>query len=150
LRPTYETEDDLQRESEVIKKIESAWKCQAVKLSIKYSLDYGLKRADKVVAFCEIKTRNYTMESIGKMGGYLLSLGKWTAAKQLSDATKLPFFLIAKTLDGVYYAQFNSQINDSFSIDDVLFRGRTDRNDWQDIEPCVLLNVSRFNKLQEQ
>ena len=44
MRPTYETEEDLQRESLVIKQVESAWKCQAVKLSVKYSLDYALKR----------------------------------------------------------------------------------------------------------
>jgi len=27
-------------------------------------------------------------------------------------------------------------------------RGRTDRGDWQDIEPCVLLNTNRFKQLE--
>ena len=141
MRPTYETEEDLQRESLVIKQVESAWKCQAVKLSVKYSLDYALKRGDAVMAFCEIKTRNYTMADITKMGGYLLSLGKWTAAKQLSDSTTLPFMLVVQALDGVYHSK------NPFTPKGVLFRGRTDRNDWQDVEPCVVLDTKNFVRL---
>ena len=143
MRPIYETDADLDRESDVIDVVEKAWNCTAAKLPIRYHLDYVLKRGDKAVALCEIKTRNYTMQKIGEMGGYLMSIGKWDAAKRLSDATLLPFILIAKTLDGVYYSSFQ----DEFKPDDVLVRGRTDRNDWQDIEPCVLLDVSRFKKL---
>jgi len=29
----------------------------------------------------------------------------------------------------------------------VLVRGRKDRDDWQDIEPCVLLDVNKFKKI---
>ena len=146
MRVTYETEEDLQRESLVIKQVEAAWQCQAVKLSVKYSLDYALKRGDKVLSFCEVKTRNYTMADITKMGGYLLSLGKWTAAKQLSDSTTLPFMLVVKTLDGLYYCKFGTYPK-SFIPKEVLFRGRTDRDDWQDVEPCVLLDTQDFMRL---
>lgn len=141
MRATYETEEDLQRESLVIKQVEAAWQCQAVKLSVKYSLDYALKRGDSMMAFCEIKTRNYSMTDIGKMGGYLLSLGKWMAAKQLSESTNLPFMLVVQTLDAVYYSK------NPFNHKKVLFRGRTDRNDWQDVEPCVLLDTENFVRL---
>ena len=144
MRPIYETDADLDRESGVIDVVEKAWNCTAAKLPIRYHLDYVLKRGDKAVALCEIKTRNYTMQKIGEMGGYLMSIGKWDAAKRLSDAPLLPFIRIAKTLDGVYYSSFQ----DEFKPDDVLVRGRTDRNDWQDIEPCVLLDVGRFKKIQ--
>ena len=143
MRQMYESSDDLERESSVIAKVETAWKCKAVKLSIKYSLDYVLVRGDKALAFCEVKTRNYTMAQIDQFGGYLLSLGKWMAAKQISDSCGLPFFLIVQTTDGIYYADFHSD----FGLPDgVLVRGRTDRDDWQDVEPCVLLNVNRFKK----
>ena len=94
-----------------------------------------------MMAFCEIKTRNYTMADITKMGGYLLSLGKWTAAKQLSDSTTLPFMLVVQALDGVYHSK------NPFTPKGVLFRGRTDRNDWQDVEPCVLLDTKNFVRL---
>jgi len=28
-----------------------------------------------------------------------------------------------------------------------VIKGRKDRNDWQDIEPCVLLNTNGFKRL---
>jgi len=144
-RPLYETDADLARESEVVEVIEKAWKCTMSKLPIRYHLDYVFKRGDTALGFCEIKTRNYTMQKIGEMGGYLMSIGKWSSAKQLSDASGLPFVLIAKTLDGVYYSSFQ----DDFKPDNVLVRGRTDRDDWQDIEPFVLINANRFKKLKD-
>jgi len=144
MRDLYESEDDLARESKVIALIEFAWKCKAVKLSIKYSLDYVLTRSDKALAFCEVKTRNYTMAEIDQFGGYLLSLGKWMAAKQISESSDLPFFLVVKTTDAVYYAEFRTGF---FHPNDVLVRGRKDRDDWQDIEPCVLLDVNKFKKI---
>jgi hypothetical protein len=145
MRPLYESDADLAREGGVVELIERAWNCTMTKLPIRYHLDYVFKRSDKAIGFCEIKTRNYTMDRIGEMGGYLMSIGKWSSAKQLSDASGLPFVLIAKTLDGVYYATFKEE----FKPDDVLVRGRTDRDDWQDIEPCVLINVNRFKKLKD-
>jgi hypothetical protein len=83
------------------------------------------------------------MAKIGQFGGYLLSLGKWMAAKQISESSDLPFFLVVKTTDAVYYAEFRTGF---FQPDDVLVRGRKDRDDWQDIEPCVLLDVNKFKK----
>lgn len=143
MRPMYETKVDLDNEQTAIKVAEKKWQCEMAKLPIRYHLDFVAKRGDKAVAFCEVKTRNYTMEKIGQMGGYLMSIGKWSAAKQLHDATGLPFILIVRTIDGIWYSSFKE-----FTPDDVLVRGRTDRNDWQDIEPCVLLDVSKFTKLE--
>ncbi len=144
MRPLYETEADLEREAEVASLIERRWNCKLVKMPIRYHLDFVAIRGDKVVAFCEVKTRNYTMEQITNFGGYLMSVGKWTNAHALNTSTGIPFVLIVKTSDGVYYASFDAT---NFKPDDVLTRGRKDRNDWQDIEPCVLLNTKQFKEL---
>lgn len=144
MRPLYETEGDLERESEVAALIEGRWNCKLMKMPIRYHLDFAAVRGDKVVAFCEVKTRNYTMEQIDKFGGYLMSIGKWANARALNASTNLPFILIVKASDAVYYASFDSG---NFTPDEVLMRGRKDRNDWQDIEPCVLLNTKRFKEL---
>ena len=138
-RPIYETDDDLQNEKGVASSLEKKWDCKFVKLPIRYHLDFVLTRGDKAVAYAEVKSRNYSMHDIGKMGGYLMSIGKWSAAKQLCEASSLPFVLLVRALDGLYFARFTE-----FAPDDVLVRGRTDRGDWQDIEPCVLLNTQRF------
>ena len=143
MRPTYESEEDLEREGGVAAIIEKLWDCKLAKLPISYHLDFAVTRAAKCVAFCEVKTRNYSMQDIDKMGGYLLSLKKWTAARDLCLGSKVPFILVVKTLDGVYYAAFSTD----FLPDDLLVRGRKDRGDWQDIEPCVLLHTKRFTQI---
>ena len=143
MRPLYETDADLEREGSVVGALEKLWDCEMVKLPIRYHLDYVAKRGDKAVAFCEIKSRNYTMQKIDQLGGYLMSIGKWSSAECLHRASGLPFILVVQALDGIYYASFTE-----FTPDDVLVRGRTDRNDWQDIEPCVVLNTNKFRKLK--
>jgi hypothetical protein len=138
----YESDNDLKSESGVVETLCTQWRCEYSKLPIRYHLDYVLRRKDKAVAFCEVKSRSYTMSEIDSMGGYLMSVGKWMAGKSMSEATGLPFILAVKTTDGIWYGKFTE-----FKPDDVLVRGRTDRNDWQDIEPCVLLNCNRFVKI---
>lgn len=142
MRPLYETQEDLNREDRFARVLENLWKCKFVKLPIKYHIDYVLTRNDLAVAFCEIKTRNYTWDEIDKMGGYLISIDKWSSAECLHRISRLPFLLVVKASDGLYY----SSVID-FKPDSVLVRGRTDRNDWQDIEPCVLLKTNRFTRL---
>jgi hypothetical protein len=108
-------------------------------------LDYAFTRKNRVVAFCEIKVRNYSMQQIQQFGGYLLSVDKWLAAKSLSQVTKTPFVLVVQTNGGLYYSSFK----DEFLHDGVTLGGRTDRSDWQDVEPCVLLNIKRFQQIPE-
>ena len=142
MRPLYETSADLDNEDSISKMLSHHWNCEFVKLPLRYHLDFVVTRNDKAVGFAEFKTRNYSMADINKMGGYLLSIGKWSAAKQLCEASQLPFALVVKTLDGLYCSTFTE-----FKPDDVLVRGRTDRSDWQDIEPCVLLITQRFKRI---
>lgn len=143
MRPLYESDADLDNEASIAQMLCRQWDCKFVKLPLRYHLDFVVTRGDKAVAFAEFKTRNYTMEQINKMGGYLLSIGKWAAAIQLCEASQLPFVLVVKTIDGLYCSTFTE-----FKPDDVLVRGRTDRNDWQDMEPCVLLNTQRFKRIE--
>ena len=143
MRQLYESPKDLNNESHIASLLEQKWGCEFAKLPISYRLDFVVTRDGKAVAFAEFKTRNYSMEDINKMGGYLLSIGKWSAAIQLCEASQLPFVLVVKTLDGLYCSTFTE-----FKPDDVLVRGRTDRSDWQDIEPCVLLNTQRFKRIE--
>ena len=142
MRPLYETDSDLNKESKIARFLEVAWGCSFKKLPIRYALDFALTVDDTVKAFCEIKTRNYSMKEIQSMGGYMLSIGKWMAAKQLSEASGLPFVLIVCTTDALYQGRFVS-----FKPDSVSLKGRKDRNDWQDIEPCILLNANQFKRI---
>jgi hypothetical protein len=142
MRLLYETQEDLDSEMGVAMHLSKTWKCEMSKLPIRYHLDFVAKRGKIAVAFCEIKVRSYSMNKIGNMGGYMLSLGKWSSAKQMCEASGLPFILVVKTTDGIWYVTI-----ESFKPDSVIVNGRSDRGDWQDIEPCVLINHSRFKKL---
>ena len=147
-RPIYETSADLVRETDIISIVEQAWNCKATKLAIKYHLDYVFTRKNKAFGFCEIKTRTSTMDHIDNLGGYMLSLDKWMAAIRMSHATDLPFVLIVKTTDDLYYSMFGKNKH-PFETDDVRIMGRVDRNDWQDIEPCVVIRTDKFKKLKD-
>jgi hypothetical protein len=75
---------------------------------------------------------------------FFISLGKFMAAKALVEFTKLPFFLVLNTIDGIYYRKFTDFDNLKFVVN-----GRKDRNDWQDIEPMVLLDTDTFIKIND-
>lgn len=141
MRPTYETKEHLEAEAKTAEILSQAWRCEFHKMPIRYNLDFVAKRGDVALSFCEFKTRNYSMQEIGDMGGYLLSIGKWAAAKSICEASGLPFTLVVTTTDGIWF-----YVVDNFKPDSVLVRGRKDRDDWQDVEPCVLLKTSRFTK----
>lgn len=142
MRPLYETWQNLISEQDVATRLESEWTCKMDKLPIRYHLDFVARRGKNVVAFCEIKVRNYSMDKIESMGGYMLSLGKWSAAKKLCEASCLPFILVVKTTDGIWFSS-----TEEFKPDCVIVGGRQDRGDWQDIEPCVLIRKSKFKKI---
>jgi hypothetical protein len=145
-RPLYETQTNLDNEQGVAAVIARRWNCVLVKLPIKYSLDFALTRQNKVVSFCEFKNRNYTMQQIANMGGYTLGLNKWLNAQILCKSIGVPFVLVVQTIDKkIWYSIFK----DDFLNMPTYIKGRTDRNDWQDIEPCVMLDVSAFTLLQE-
>lgn len=134
MRPLYESDNDLQNEKQIIKLLSHKWGCSFYKLPIRYHLDYAATRNKEVVAYVEVKARNYSMQQIDSMGGYMLSVGKIVAAKNMW----LPSIVVVKLIDGIYQCR----------IDEGLFpvhiMGRTDRGDNQDVEPCVLIPSTKF------
>lgn len=138
-RPIYETQADLNNESAIISRLSSAWNTSFHKLPIRYHLDYAATKNGKVVGYLEIKVRKYTMAQIDKWGGYMLSIGKLQAAKQMCEISSSSFCLVVQCTDGLYWMTIKD-----FSEFPVVITGRTDRGDAQDIEPCVLIPGARF------
>ena len=142
-RPLYENLTNLANEREVALYLEEIWKCEAVKLPIKYGLDYSFRRNNTLFGFCEIKCLNYELSQFDRMsGGYFISLNKFMSAKSLVEFTSLPFFLILDLPDGIWFRQFVKFDNLKFVVN-----GRKDRDDWQDVEPMVLLETNLFKKI---
>lgn len=144
-RKLYESPENLDKERAVALFLEDKWKCETVKMPIKYGLDFTFRRNKSLIGFGEIKCLNYKLSDFDRMsGGYFISLGKFMSAKSLVEFTKLPFFLVLNTLDGIYYRKFTNFDGLNFTAN-----GRKDRNDWQDMEPMVLLETALFTKITE-
>ena len=107
-----------------------------------YKIDFVAVRNSRLVAFVEVKQRNYTMSEIERMGGYMIALTKWMNAKQVYDTTGLKFVLAVGTQDGIWVATISD-----FFAENLVYGGRTDRGDSQDMEPCVLVSVDKFKKI---
>lgn len=120
--------------------VSSAWRCEFAKLPIKYQLDYALTRHKKIVALAEIKCRRYSSSSIRSLGGYMLSAHKWVAAQSLSQHCGVPFLIILRLTDGIFFAKPNKPSG-------LILGGRTDRGDLDDVEPCVLIDMDKFKPL---
>jgi len=142
VRPLYESEADLSREAKVMERLSKLWRCSFHKLPIRYHFDYAAVRNKRVVGYVEVKVRNYSMEQIDRMGGYMLSLGKMQAGQSLSSLSKVPICLVVQCTDATYWLAVKD-----FSEFPVTITGRTDRGDAQDVEPCVLIPKARFKIL---
>ena len=134
MRPTYETQGDVDNEREVMRLLCAKWQCQFAKLPKKYALDYVLIRHDEVKAFAEVKCRT---NPVGAYPTYMLALQKVIAAKELTRSTGKPSMLIVRWSDAIGYTHLAGDYK-------VRVGGRVDRGDWQDVEPVVDISLDDF------
>jgi hypothetical protein len=137
MRTTYETIDDLRNERSVIEEFCNSFHYGYAKMPKQYHLDYCVTKQDKVVGFCEVKVRKNNHNQYNTL---LLSLSKVSAAKGLKEASGIKSILLVKWKDKLGYTYFRNDWP-------VMVGGRTDRNDWQDIEPVVHIPISEFKFL---
>ena len=143
MRPIYETAQDLKNESEVAAYLSSAWGCNFVKLKISYGIDFAIMKNGAIVATAEIKCRNYDRAAIDRFGGLMLSASKAHRAAEWLTNHGAPFVLAAKLTDGLFVATI-----EDWTAYELKFTGRTDRGDWQDVEPCCIIPMSEFKKME--
>jgi hypothetical protein len=141
-RPFYESESDRSNEAQVAALISEAWRCEVVKIKRAYVVDYALMTDRRCRALCEIKVRSYSMEALARMGGFMLSLHKYTHARALAAAARVLFVIVVHADDEVWWHGADGQ------HDGVTIGGRMDRNDAQDIEPVVMLRPERFQRIR--
>jgi hypothetical protein len=145
MRPLYESEGDRTVEREAIEKIASAWGLSFAKMKISNVVDFALLNGKKVVAVAEVKGRNYSSVDIERFGGLILSAGKMLAAQGWVNLLRVPFVLVVKLTDGLFYMVFEPDTDwPELSVE---MAGRKDRNDWQDIEPCCLIPMNLFKRI---
>lgn len=144
IRPLYETDTDIQNERSVVEAICGAWGLSARKMKIACMIDYALIRDEKVVAVMEIKCRKYAADEIDRMGGLIMSAMKMQAGRLWRDIHGVVFMLAIRLTDGLYI--WISKPGDEWPVMELAYKGRTDRGDWQDVEPCCMLPMDMFSR----
>jgi hypothetical protein len=134
MRPMYETARSLGDEQAVLSRLESAWGCVGKKLPIHYQVDFALCVEGEIKAWVEVKCRDK------KYPEMWLSLHKVMAGVSLNKTTSLPFILVYGFGEEIYWMTVET-------IPEITMGGRTDRGDWQDIEPMAVFELSKFKRL---
>lgn len=136
-RRLYETPENLREEGRVIERLCEKWRCAWKKLPVAYRVDFALTSFDsEVKAWLEIKCRS------SKYAEMHISLHKVMAGLELSRVTGLPFFLAYAFGDEIYWRRITLDTH----LKTIMW-GRTDRDDWQDIEPTVVFALESFKAL---
>jgi hypothetical protein len=147
MRPQYEKPSDLAAEKAMIAEAFPNVNVVAHKLPQSYRIDYlleyhgiqGIRRA-----WCECKARNVPF---GTYEDYMLSLGKFAAGCELARSTGYPFLLLVHWTDCLTRYAIPTDPRIGYRIE---MGGRTDRADWQDVEPVVMIPVDQFKKVNRR
>ena len=142
-RPMYETGEDRANEEQVIgdfceyMRRQRGGNVTAVKLKKAYEADYAIVDGARIMAFAEVKCRNYTLKQLGNVW---LSYAKWSRLKGFAQ-DGFTALLVFRFNCGMYWHRITPTAEPQLAIG-----GRTDRNDWQDQEPVVLIDSSSWHR----
>ena len=137
----HESEANLSNEQQVKNDLEEKFGVELKKLPISYRMDFMAFRDGKPSSVVEVKCRKTASSTTYPW--FMLALGKWNAGIDYTIKNNLPFYLVGKYSDGIFFYRYNS----SDSVDIKWFNGRKDRNDPDDKEPCVYIPMELFKKL---
>jgi hypothetical protein len=139
-RPNYETQDDVDAQSRVLDDLALAWKCEWVPLPKFYETDAALMRGREVMAFVEVKCRNAERRTYPTL---ILSVHKWLYLRALGERLRAKSILVVGYTDGIFWLDVKAA-----ELPPIVFGGRADRGDGQDIEPCVDIPIGLFKPLR--
>ena len=133
-----ETEKNLEDERLVAKLIEAKWKVIVKKLPRLYHLDFVLlNKAKKIRGFAEIKNRDNKQLQYAE---YMIGLSKVLQAKKLTEFTGQTCVVIVRWTDFTGWISLREYKR-------IGWGGRTDRDDFQDLEPMAFFTASAFKAL---
>ena len=136
-RPIYENEQSKADEARIILSFcegvytESGQEFTPIKLPMRHKVDYALCSGDKTIrAFAEVKKRDIPSDKYREI---LLSFDKYDAMVRLTEYG-FKCILVFEFHDGIFYVDVKNIVDCKIGIG-----GRTDRNDPEDIEPCIFI-----------
>lgn len=155
-RPRYETPQDLVNERkavDVLLRRMFAVTAEKIEEPKQYPIDFRLWSGPLLVGYAEVKRRpkpwSYFvgLENNGH-GGPMVAEHKITTARADAEPASVPYYLLFSAGDGVYAMRVEPEEwrHREWQVE---MKGRTDRNDPADIEPCVVLSCAQFVRIGE-
>lgn len=142
MRPIYETDADVTREKDVADWLADRWSISVCKNPRLYAVDYCAMRDGILASWLEIKNRSYTKDQIDKWGGYMMGATKVAGMALLIGVSKRPAFLCVNLAGEIYSMRYKPD-----ALYKTEYRGRADRGDPDDMEPCLMFPMSEFSFL---
>lgn len=142
-RPKYEQPRDLDNEQFIAAILPEL---NITKVPHFYGFDF-FGNLDGETAILELKVRSKSFDTM-RDGNLILSSRKYQACVTFPVPHKL---LLVKTPEGLFYANMERDVlflgDGVKKYPQLIIDGRKDRNDPQDIEPCVLFPKANFKQL---
>ena len=135
-RPIYETQENLSNEDRVAQTIARWSGVEIIKLGPKYSFDRALIQKGEITGFMEIKCRTNPST---QYPDYLISAHKMFHALLWKDLLGMNVFLAVQWTDRLGYHEIDPKNDYPCRL-----AGRTDRDDTQDLEPCLFIPIAWF------
>jgi hypothetical protein len=143
MRPVYESAKDRKAERFFMFLFP-----EYVKVPKAYGFDFLYQSDVGEIYINELKVRSYSKDQVPD-GRLILSYNKVLEMQRFPAAGKRITFLLT---DGMYTVSVDdcvrTDVNNDFPR--LTFAGRTDRNDWQDREPCVQYDVSKLRRIKSK
>lgn len=137
-RPIYETEADKAKERVVQQHLTAKIDCLFQEAPARDNVDGYMYYPDgSLGAVVEIKVRTNRSTTYDT---YMLSAYKWRNGLHLSRTLEVPFLLVVKFVDGIFY----TVVKDDYHVSQ---GGRYDRSDRMDVENCVFIPMSKFRPI---
>lgn len=130
----YENEQTLSDEREGITLAAEKWGAKPVKLPRKYSIDFAMVKDGGVKAWVEFKKRSNAQL---KYPTYTVSLFKYMNLVSMSEKTGAVGMFVVQWTDCIGYVTVPVEY-------ELIFSGRKDRGDWEDMEPMVSIPIGAF------
>lgn len=142
-RPLYETSSSLKIEKMMADSYANLFNVQLLKIPIQYGVDAIALIDKKPRYFIEFKKRNINSEYYDT---YIISLSKYLKSKSIFQHTNKETVLVVKWTDVMKCIILNRINKENLNIS---MGGRTDRDDWQDYEPLIKIDIKDFINLND-
>ena len=139
-RKLYENKESLSAETTFAEQLQKYFQVIMKKLPMQYGLDFMAldKRTKKPTFFLELKNRKCSKTTYPT---YIISLSKLLKAKEIYRSLNIETYLCVKWNDASGYICLGDIEDD---LIDITVGGRYDRNDWQDVEPLLNIDIGKF------